>query len=66
MYTLIFVSNFIFLGTYANLESCQNAIHEIYVMRQNAPNMRDPEVEKSIQIQMQNNTKFLCVPVKKG
>jgi hypothetical protein len=65
MYTLIYVVNFVFLGTYADLHSCQNALHEIYATRQNAPNLRDPEVEKSIQIQMQNNTKFVCIPVKK-
>lgn len=65
MYTLIFVTNFLFLGTYADLKSCQNAIYEIYATRQNAPGVRDPEIEKSIQIQMQNNTKFACIPVKK-
>jgi len=65
MYTLIYVANFVFLGTYADLNSCQNALHEIYATRLNAPGQRNPEVEKSIQIHMKNNTNFVCVPVKK-
>jgi len=55
-----------FLGNYNDLPSCQNAIHEIYSTRLNVPGQRNPELEKSIQIQMDLKKEFVCVPVKKG
>ena len=55
-----------FLGNYNDLPSCQNAIHEIYATRLNVPGQRNPELEKSIQIQMELKKEFVCIPVKKG
>jgi hypothetical protein len=55
-----------FLGNYNDLPSCQNAIHEIYATRLNVPGQRNPELEKSIQIQMDLRKEFVCIPVKKG
>ena len=55
-----------FLGNYNDLSSCQNAIHDIYATRMNLPGQRNPELEKTIQIQMDLKKEFLCVPVKKG
>jgi hypothetical protein len=55
-----------FLGNYNDLPSCQNAIHEIYATRLNVPNQRNPDLEKSIQIQMDLKREFVCIPVKKG
>jgi hypothetical protein len=55
-----------FLGNYNDLPSCQNAIHEIYATRLNIPNQRNPDLEKSIQIQMDLKKEFVCIPVKKG
>ena len=55
-----------FLGNYNDLPSCQNAIREIYATRLNVPGQRNPELEKSIQIQMELKKEFVCIPVKKG
>ena len=55
-----------FLGNYNDLPSCQNAIHEIYATRLNVPGQRNPELEKSIQIQMDLKKEFVCISVKKG
>lgn len=66
MYTLIFVSNFLFLGTYADLYSCQNAIREIYTQKANPPGMRLPELEEGINITIKTQKQLLCIPVKKS
>ena len=66
MYNLLYIANFIFMGTYADLPSCQNALYEIYATRMNIPGQRNSELEKIIQKQMELNKEFLCVPVKKG
>jgi hypothetical protein len=66
MYTLIFVSNFLFLGTYANLESCQNALYEIHATRMNPPGQRLPENEEAIKMKLKYSNAFACIPVKKG
>jgi hypothetical protein len=66
MYTLIFVSNFLFLGTYADLYSCQNAISEIYTQKANPPGMRLPELEEGINITIKTQKQLLCIPVKKS
>jgi len=55
-----------FLGSYNDLNSCQNAIHEIYATRLNLPNQRNPDLEKIIQKQMELSREFVCIPVKKG
>jgi len=55
-----------FLGNYNDLPSCNNAIHEIYATRLNLPGQRSPDLEKSIQIQMDLKREFVCIPVKKG
>ena len=65
MYTLIFVTNFVFLGTYADLKSCQNAFYEIYATRMNAPGQRDPALEPVIQNKLKYSNAFACIPVKK-
>ncbi len=54
-----------YLGTYANLASCQNAIYEILAVKANPTGQRLPEVEKSIQAQLAVNRSFACIPVKK-
>lgn len=66
MYTLIFVTNFVFLGTFANLESCQNALYEIHATRMNLPGQRDPAMEPIIRTKIQNSNAFACIPVKKS
>lgn len=55
-----------FLGNYNDLASCQYAIHEIYATRMNIPGQRNPELEKTIQMQMDLKKEFLCLPAKKG
>jgi hypothetical protein len=65
MFTLLFISNFAFMGTYADLRSCQNALYEIYATRMNAPGQRDPEIDKSIQKILKTEKSFVCVPVNK-
>lgn len=68
MYTLIFIAlaTPAYLGTYANIESCQNAIREIYLAKSNPPNQRLKEVEESIQIRMGMQKEYICIPSKKG
>jgi hypothetical protein len=66
MYTLVFVTNFVFLGTYANLDSCQNAIYEIHATRMNVAGQRDPSLEPLIRDKIKNSNAFACIPVKKG
>ena len=65
MYTLIFVTNFVFLGTYADLKSCENALYEIYATRMNVPGQRDPTNEPAIQSKLKYSNAFACIPVKK-
>ena len=72
MYNLVFMVVVVqaqltgFLGSYNDLASCQYAIHEIYATRMNIPGQRNPEIEKTIQIQMDLKKEFLCLPAKKG
>lgn len=66
MFTLLIISNFAFMGTYADLPSCQNALYEIYATRMNAVGQRTPEIDKIIQTQLKFEKSFICVPVKKG
>jgi len=65
MYTLIFVTNFVFLGTYADLKSCENALYEIHATRTNVPGQRDPALEPVIQSKLKYSNSFACIPVKK-
>jgi hypothetical protein len=65
MYTLIFVTNFVFLGTYADLKSCENALREIYLTRSNAPGQRDPNIEAAVESKLKYSNQFACIPVKK-
>ena len=65
MYTLIFVTNFVFLGTYADLKSCKNALYEIYATRMNVAGQRDPALEPVIQSRLKSSNAFACIPVKK-
>jgi hypothetical protein len=67
MYNLLFVlvAPFSYLGTYQDLQSCQFAIREMIAIRMNVPGQRSPELNKTIDILVQNSKEFLCVPVKK-
>ncbi len=65
MYTLVFLANMSLLGTYANLASCQNAMHEIYAVKLNPPGMRMPEIEESIKLRMKYAKEYACLPVSK-
>ena len=65
MYTLLYIANFAFMGTYADLPSCQNALYEIYATRMNVPGQRNPEFDQVIQLQLKLEKSFVCVPVKK-
>ena len=65
MYTLLFVTNMAFLGTYADLPSCQSVIREIHAQKLNPPGLRMAELEESINIAVKMQKSLLCVPVKK-
>lgn len=65
MFTLVFLANMSLLGTYANMASCQNAIHEIYSAKLNPPGMRMPEVEEAIKVRMKYAKEYACLPVSK-
>lgn len=65
MYNLLYIANFVFMGTYADLPSCQNALYEIYATKMNIPGQRNPELDKVIQTQLKLDKSFVCVPVKK-
>ena len=65
MYNLLYIANFVFMGTYADLPSCQNALYEIYATKMNIPGQRNLELEKVIQNQLKVDRSFVCVPVKK-
>jgi hypothetical protein len=66
MYNLLFVlASPVFLGQYPNLESCQDAIYEIFATQMNPPGQRIPAVEQSIQIKLKYQKSYLCVPTKK-
>jgi hypothetical protein len=65
MYNLLYIANFVFMGTYADLPSCQNALYEIYATKMNIPGQRNPELDKVIQSQLKLEKSFVCVPVKK-
>ena len=66
MYNLLYIANFVFMGTYADLPSCQNALYEIYATRMNPAGQRLPEIDKNIQNNLKFEKSFVCVPVKKG
>jgi len=65
MYNLLYIANFVFMGTYADLPSCQNALYEIYATKMNIPGQRNPELDKVIQSQLKLDKSFVCVPMKK-
>lgn len=67
MYNLLFVLSvpFSYLGTYQDLQSCQFAVREMFAIRMNVPGQRSPEFNKTIDLMVQTNREFLCVPVKK-
>lgn len=66
MYNLVLVSTMAFLGTYADMPSCQNAIREIFAQKMNPPGQRLPELEESINLRVSVQKTYLCVPAKKG
>ena len=66
MYNLLYIANFVFMGAYADMPSCQNALYEIYATRMNAPGQRNADIDKAIQQILKFEKSFVCVPVKKG
>ena len=66
MYTLLYITSMTFLGSYADLPSCQHAIREIYATQVNPPGRRLPELEESINTRISTQKTHICVPVKKG
>jgi SpoVK/Ycf46/Vps4 family AAA+-type ATPase len=65
MYTLVLLANMTLLGTYANMASCQNAMHEIYAVKMNPHGKRLPEVDEAIKARMQYSKDYVCLPVSK-
>ena len=66
MYALVFIlSTPAFLGNYTSMNSCQNAIREIYSGRLNPTGEYLPELDKSIKLIMKNKKEFICIPVSK-
>jgi hypothetical protein len=73
MYNLIFIfaANLTpgmqpaYLGEYFNLESCQSAIREIYITQINPTRKRIPEIEKNVEIALQFQKSYICLPQKK-
>ena len=68
MYALVFIlvgAQPAFLGNYANLNSCQNAVREIYAGRMNPTGELLPNVDKSINSLIKNKKEFICIPVSK-
>jgi hypothetical protein len=66
MYTLLFISSMAYLGTYADLPSCQHAIREIFATQTNPPGKRLPELEESINLRVNTQKTYICVPTKKN
>lgn len=66
IHTLVFIlTTPVFLGTYSDFASCQNAIREIYSMQVNPPNKRLPELEESINFRVSTQKSYVCIPNKK-
>ena len=68
-FVLLFVMNSstpAFLGEYSNIESCKNAIYEIYATQTNPPGKRMPELEESINLRISLQKNYVCVPKKKS
>jgi hypothetical protein len=55
-----------FMGTYADLPSCQHAIREIFTVQLNPPGQRLPELNESITLRLAGQRSFVCVPAKKN
>ena len=67
MYILVYILSVpAFLGEYSNLESCQNAIREIYTLQGNPPGQRLKEAEESITFRVSTQKSYGCIPKKKG
>ncbi len=66
MYILVYIlSAPAFLGEYSSLESCKNAIREIYTVQTNPPNQRLPELNESINLRISMQKSYVCLPKKK-
>jgi hypothetical protein len=69
VYNLILITTQVFLGQYATLDNCNNAIRGIYE-RQYMPypqlvsEQEKVEVRKVIDLEIKWQTKYLCVKVK--
>ena len=66
MFNLIFITNLAFLGSYADLPSCQNAIKEIFLARANPAGQRLPELNEIVAMRLAIQKEFTCIPSKKG
>lgn len=62
MYTLILVLGSAYMGTYADLPSCQNAIHKIYEMKINPYHIQNPEIKKAIDLTVSLQREYVCIP----
>ena len=69
MFNLILVTTQVFLGQYATLDSCNNAIRGIYERQfmpypQLVSEQEKVEIRKVIDLELKWQTKYLCVKVK--
>jgi hypothetical protein len=66
MYILLFISLTgapAQLGTFSGLESCTKAIRTMYEVKMYLPGSpKNPEIEKAIDIQLQYQRQYKCVP----
>lgn len=69
MYILIFLmasGTPAYLGEYSGLDSCHNAVREIYATQINPPGKRSSEFDKVIDLRMSTQTNYVCIPKKKN
>ncbi len=71
MFNLIFVVGHLFMGQYNDLPSCKSAIRAIYFqeMTRSRPELLTKsalqEIGKAIEIKMQYQTEYICIPAKR-
>lgn len=67
LYTLLYIASITsgpsYLGDYTNQQACQAVIRNIYSTRLYAVGQaKTPEIEKAVDIKMQYQKEYLCVP----
>jgi len=67
LYTLLYIASMTsgpaYLGDYSNQQACQAVIRTIYSTRLYAVGQgKTPEIEKAVDIKMQYQKEYLCVP----